>query len=521
MENLNIPMKDDFMAGLEFHTNKQPASERKLRGGFYTPRNLAEYLVNWGIRGNTRTILEPSCGDGNFVVAALTRLKEQSNPKNSVHIVAVELEKEEIDKAKSRAKNEKLEAAQLEWLNQDFFAAYSNLSEKRRFDLIIGNPPFIRFQYFEEGSRKRAFEHLRLAGYHPTKLDNAWVAFVELSIELLSTGGRLAMVVPAELLQVNYAKDLRYRLSTQFQNLLLIGFRKLAFPEIQQEVFLLLADGKTEVGNQASDIHTVECKDVSQLCSTGNLGAAAVHGPGRHSRNGMKWTAMFVGESAFAALDEAEKANGLTRLGKLAAVDVGIVTGRNSYFIVTENRKDELQASDLVVPIIGRTCALKATEFTADDFCRYKKEYPCFLLNFNKRKFDELPKSLADYIQFGEKKKIHEGYKCRIRKRWYDVPSIYTPDLFLFRQIHLYPLLVVNRSGATSTDTIHRVRLRSGIDPDILASVSFNSLTLAWAEVCGRSYGGGVPELEPREAEELRSRTTRKLRSMLQRSRVF
>ena len=39
--------------------------------------------------------------------------------------------------------------------------------------------------------------------------------------------------------------------------------------------------------------------------------------------------------------------------------------------------------------------------------------------------------------------------------------------------------------------------------PTKTISAFFNSLTLAWAEVCGRSYGGGVLELEPREAEEL------------------
>jgi adenine-specific DNA methylase len=83
------------------------------------------------------------------------------------------------------------------------------------------------------------------------------------------------------------------------------------------------------------------------------------------------------------------------------------------------------------------------------------------------------------------------------------VPSIYTPDAFLFRQIHRYPLLVVNKAKAASTDTIHRVRVNDGINIDLLAATFFNSLTLAWAEVCGRSYGGGVLELEPREAEEL------------------
>ena len=55
----------------------------------------------------------------------------------------------------------------------------------------------------------------------------------------------------------------------------------------------------------------------------------------------------------------------------------------------------------------------------------------------------------------------------------------------------------------TSTDTIHRVRFKQKISARRLAAAFCNSLTFAWAEICGRSYGGGVLELEPCEAEEL------------------
>ena len=73
----------------------------------------------------------------------------------------------------------------------------------------------------------------------------------------------------------------------------------------------------------------------------------------------------------------------------------------------------------------------------------------------------------------------------------------------MFRQIHNAPLLVANVAQATATDTIHRVRTGRGIDVERLGASLVNSLTFAWAEVCGRSYGGGVLELEPREAEKL------------------
>lgn len=484
-----------------FPTNKQAADSRKLRGGYYTPLKLAHYLVKWGIRDDTEHILEPSCGDGNFILAILQRLA--NSPDLSPTITAIELKADELNKAKDRVARFAKNSTEIEWVSQDFFEAYDHLTQNGKFNLIVGNPPFIRFQYFDDDSRNLAFSHLRQAGYKPTKLANAWAAFVQLSIELLQEGGHLAMVVPAELLQVKYAHELRDRLAAQFEHIVIVGFKRLVFPEIQQEVLLLLAEGKRETSDLTSDIHTIEFLDGEELIGLDNLNDAVAHIPAKHSRAGMKWTSLFLDEAAFAALDEAENAAGLIPLGQLVEVDVGIVTGRNSFFILTEAQRDEFQATPLTVPIIGRTSALKTTIFNKEDFGEYKKQYSSFLLDLNGVAYHAFPQEIKDYLESGERDNIHQGYKCRIRKRWFDVPSIYIPAAFLFRQIHRYPLLVVNEAQATSTDTIHRVRVKDDINIRLLAAIFFNSLTLAWAEVCGRSYGGGVLELEPREAEEL------------------
>lgn len=487
-----------------FPTNKQPADTRKLRGGYYTPVELARYLVKWGLRDGTEHVLEPSCGDGNFVVAMLEQLHSQDGAR-SPSIVAVEIEEQEIRDAKDRAKKFELDGAELEieWICQDFFEAYDHLKQSKKFDLVLGNPPFIRFQYFDDNSRERAFAHLREAGYRPTKLANAWTAFVQLSIELLNDGGRLAMVVPAELLQVTYARELRKRLAKQFQHIVIVGFEKLVFPEIQQEVFLLLAEGKQQKTEEISDIHTVEFLNGDELIKSGELNNSIAHIPAKHTRAGMKWTALFLDDPLFAALDKAESVKGLTAFGKLAEVDVGVVTGRNQFFMLSDQQREELGATGFTTPVMGRTSALKSVIFDQERFAEYKTLYPAFLLNLNNIPSEDFPEELWDYIKLGEQEGVHRGYKCRIRKRWFDVPSIYIPDAFLFRQIHDYPLLVVNRARVTSTDTIHRVRIKDGVDLELLGAVFFNSLTLAWSEVGGRSYGGGVLELEPREAEAL------------------
>jgi len=74
----------------------------------------------------------------------------------------------------------------------------------------------------------------------------------------------------------------------------------------------------------------------------------------------------------------------------------------------------------------------------------------------------------------------------------------------MLRQIHDHPRIIANCTSATSTDTVHRIKMLQDINPAKLAAAGINSITFALSEVIGRSYGGGVLELEPSEAEELR-----------------
>lgn len=41
----------------------------KLRGGYYTPEDIASFIVRWAVRNPDDTVLEPSCGDGSFLSA--------------------------------------------------------------------------------------------------------------------------------------------------------------------------------------------------------------------------------------------------------------------------------------------------------------------------------------------------------------------------------------------------------------------------------------------------------------------
>ena len=83
-------------------------------------------------------------------------------------------------------------------------------------------------------------EILKNNGIKPNKLINSWVCFLVACIELLDDKGTIGFVIPAELLQVAYAEELRKHLSNNLAEIILITFKELVFPDIEQEVIVLI-----------------------------------------------------------------------------------------------------------------------------------------------------------------------------------------------------------------------------------------------------------------------------------------
>jgi adenine-specific DNA-methyltransferase len=478
---------------------KATPTYQQLRGGYYTPKYLAEFLTRWAVRTRSDYVLEPSCGDGVFIKTVADRLTELGTSAKWVakQVVGCELDQFEAVRAAERLLAKGVRRAMLNIICGDFFLNAESL--KGRFQAAVGNPPFIRYQNFPEEQRVRAFALMRTAGLRPNGLTNAWVPFVVASALALDPTGRLAMVVPAELLQVGYAAELRAYLGEAFSRITVVTFRELAFEGIQQEIVLLLC----EKGNSASSIEVLELQNTAELHQY-DPSTFPLNGFKRLDRSNEKWTQYYLSQSEIDLLRGLRSEARLTRLGNIAHTDIGIVTGNNDVFVVSaeEARKRGLERH--VQRLVGRSSQMGGLILHKSDWeSNAELGQRAFLLNLPPLALSKLPAGIRRYIEEAESAGHHKGYKCSIRKVWYQVPSVYVPDAFLLRQVHSYPKLVVNEASATCTDTIHRVRFKRKIEPRRLAATFLNSMTFAFAEILGRSYGGGVLELEPSEADLL------------------
>ena len=463
---------------------KKDSTEQKLRGAYYTPPQLADAMVSFFALQNVSTVLEPSCGDGVF----LDSLRNLGLLDRLHKLTAVEIEPEEAQKVRNRYAG----FGQIKVCTEDFFDYYDRVLGKETYDLILGNPPYIRYQYLKESQREMQSEILTSHGMKANKLINAWVAFMVAFVQLLSENGKLVFVVPAEILQVAYAEDLRLYLADNLAKITLITFEHLVFPDIEQEVVVFIG----EKGGEEKGIRIIEMNDLD------GFGLLRLEQNGfqilQHVKE--KWTKYFVTAEEMTLIQQLRDDDRFVRFSEYGLINVGITTGNNRYFSVTEETTEQYGLADVTFPLIGRSSHAHGIYFTAEDWERNKSAGKrARLVSFPEIPYEKYPKGHKEYIVFGEKNGEQEGYKCSIRDRWYIVPSVWVPDAFFLRRNNLYPKFVLNRCDAVSTDTMHRMKFREGVEPENVLLAYYNSVSFAFAEICGRSYGGGVLEILPGE----------------------
>lgn len=451
----------------------QNGAAEKVRGAVYTPPRVAAALTRWAVRSRNDKVLDPSCGEGVFLSAARTRLADLGARKPECLGVDVDHET----------------AAQSGAICVDFFKWVQTAP---KVDVVVGNPPFIRSHLFPEASRTLAFAEMVKMGLRPSRLMSTWAPFLALSCKALNEQGRLAMVIPEELLAVSYAAGLRSFLLTRFKRVIVCFPSEGIFPQVQQAVVLLLCDNDAngKSGLLTVDYSSLEEGDYDAL----DFAAAWKWNP--------KWTHLFLSPRERRRLKEWWPQLEWQPFSSYGRVEVGIVTGDNDYFILNQEQSQRFAERHLV-PIVTSAKALRGIRFCADDFKKVLAEGgPAFLLNLREPR-ERLSAAERSYLDLGEQKHVSKRYKCRIRKPWYAVPSIWVPDGLLLRQAGEMPRLVHLSKKCAATDTIHRVTWNL---PSLgrRHAVSFmNTCTLMAAELTGRSYGGGVLELMPSEANQL------------------
>lgn len=472
---------------------------RKKLGAFYSPRSLVEPMVGWAVRKATDTVLDPSCGDGVFAETAARRLRVLGAGPAAIveQLHAVDLNPDAV-RMTTEALRPVVAPFDPNVRAQSFFHMEppDDLFSEGFFDVVVGNPPYIRYQEFAGTSRTQALRRASDAGVSLTGLASSWAHFVAHAVTFLRKGGRFALILPAELIHASYAAPLRRFLRASFGKVTVVSFREAVFPGAQEEVVVVLAEGHGEEHHSLSLVELTSPQDLPRL---DQLEAQSFE----KGVEPAKWVPRRAADRAAAILTRLEGLGLMTPLGQAAKASIGFVSGANEFFVLTpeEAARWKLPAASLLYALV-RARQMPDLLVTKRDIAR--------LVSQNERCLLWLPgpeptASERAYIRHGEEIGVHEHYKCRVRTPWYRVPGVVVPEAFLTYMSATFPRLARNQAGATTTNNLHAVRL-SEIPPALRRAfvvAFYNSATLLSCEWTGRSYGGGVLKLEPSEADRI------------------
>jgi adenine-specific DNA-methyltransferase len=208
-------------------------SKRKSQGIYYTPKYIVEFIVKetlGEILKKTKPkdlakikVLDPACGSGSFLNAAYDKILEtltKQNPETSLfakfyilkeNIFGVDLDAQAVEIAQLnlllkvlsqktklptlqhnlRVGNSLIDKGDENYKPFDFKSEFKEVIEQGGFDVIIGNPPYIK-----EDTNRFAFDGLHDSPYYQGKMD-IWTLFACRSIDLLKDGGYFSFIAPS------------------------------------------------------------------------------------------------------------------------------------------------------------------------------------------------------------------------------------------------------------------------------------------------------------------------------------
>ncbi|WP_275101776.1 N-6 DNA methylase [Nocardiopsis dassonvillei] len=456
-------------------------TERRARGAYYTPGDAAHFMAKWLVRHEDETYLEPSLGDGVFI-DAVNDVIAAANMKRPQWIAA------ELDEATA------VDAIRRGLVTTDEIRIGDFLElPTEPVDGVIANPPYVRLRHLDDHSRQQALNAAReYLGAPMAPSGSIWMPFVLKMVASIRLGGRLAVVLPLDFTYVAYALPLWEHLANSFTSLRVVRSRKRVFTDINQDVLILLADGR---GGTTDHVTYTAYETVNDMVSGSDSsgGEVSIHSIVAGQRSFQR---ALLPDGLEELLSEGASAGWTVPASELMTFRIGYVSGNKKYFHPSEETvgKYHLPDTSLQRSLINarklRGQGLRTSGI--DDTLADHLWLPG----------DELTSGEKRYVRHGEQMEVSKGYKASLRSPWYRVPGVNVPDAIL-TVFSEQPLVLVNDASWVTSNSFLCAYARGGITAERFAISWYNPLTLLSIGLEVHSLGGGVVVMVPNEASRV------------------
>ena len=441
----------------------------------YTPRPLAKAMVEALGDGPGLTWLEPSFGEGIFLDVL------RAGGVNKRRITAVDLDTKTVpsDRFGTTFRGEDF----LQWSRQT----------QRRFDRIVGNPPYIPLSGVASSVQDAALMIQAPGGLTIGLGANTWCAFVCASLRLLKPKAAISFVLPAAWDYADYASGLRERLPDMFKYFGVYRCYAPMFENVQDGSVVILGLG----------FGTPNAKKVRREFEHPEELIEALQDPLRDSEeNARKGYRVDARENSRACGDD-------VFLGSVVKICLGGVTGDASYFLMTEEQRlSRGLPRSVMKPVLSKARHLTSAHITRDQWKGLCASGERIWLFCPPDGMADHP-AVRDYLALDPKVGgcNRNAYKIGNRDPWYRTPLPARIDGFLSGMSSLGPCIFFRAMPRlTATNTLYTIRFRRRLPEQHRYAWALALLTTRVRKSLGKAcrvYADGLRKYEPADIGSL------------------
>ena len=466
-------------------------ADRRALGQFATPPDLAAQIaaatapfLAWSRGSAPVAMLEPSAGTGAFLSAFLANA---DCPVGTVDAI-------ECDPAFHAAGKALWTGCPCHYRLADF----TRIVPDRQYDLVVANPPYVRHHALDPIEKKRLAQLVRTeTGVAVSGLAGLYCHFLLLSLKWMKPGAVGAWLIPSEWMSVNYGSALRRLFSERVRLLRVHRFdaSDVRFSDaLVSSCVVWFANEPPSEEVLFTGGSSLSAPSESRLIATQRL-----------EENG-KWPPP----------TGTKETPDVPRVRDFFTIRRGIATGDNSFFVLSEERASEKGLSSrFLKPILPSPRNLKTDHVESDANGVPSNAPRLFLFDCTGSDPNTLPPADRLYLESGEsttgKKKL-----CASRNRWYDQEQR-RPAPILCSYMGRgsgsgAPVrFILNESSAIAANSFLLLYAKGPLERRLAShpeerEAVWNLLRAIPAEEfrrAGRSYGGGLQKMEPRELGNL------------------
>lgn len=468
-------------------------SDRYGQGQYFTPPPLAAFMqghlqaqqqAQHQDRG-AATVVDPAVGAGALLAALPTGTRIRGADTSPICV------------ALAQAGLMTRGFTDVEVTRQDFLMPGDDVEpDAGLVDAIVCNPPYVRHHLLAQEHKRRLAARYRAAlDVDPSSLSTSYLYFLLEAIRRLRPGGILVFLTPTEFLDARFGAALKRALlaHTTVEDIYLFDRGALAFSGVLTTSAVTVARK-----GEAPPSHGVRLHEAALVEEGVVLGSTRTRALTELEPTA-RWTLQF-GERAqdLVALKRARPHT----LERYLRIRRGIATGANGFFVLTQAVAEAWDIEpQFLVPVIAAARDLPEGELSAGHWETLRAQgRPCWLLWVRAPAGELQHTRVRRYLEEGEARGVHRRFNCRTRAPWYKPEDVDPPDVIITYMNRGRTRFVRNTAGCRVMSTFLNGYARDlTLDMDALLRHLNTPETRRLVAMLGRTYGGGLGKIEPRE----------------------